>query len=262
MSKHLVDSPWGRWFQGSPSCWILWSFCAFNCAPWSPSWASAVLVEWMSSWSACLAVSCSLDLPAPTGCWQMCSSPGETDPGSPSWVWQLPTLQIPHGHQNRWKLLGSDCFQNPWWLWELHLCNELIESPWDLQFKVWIFAFALKEFVSILHFLAFFFFALCTSASALEAGTLWSERNKLVWSEMEQRRASPLPSPRCLCVMWAVPFPTTPPKTALQSVSSHRKAFKYESNDRSGAEGEVKMSVSLESDNSVYVRDKQMHSCP
>lgn len=41
-----------------------------------------------------------------------------------------------------------------------------------------------------------------------------------------------------------------------------QEELQHEGDDTSGAEGEVKMSACPQSDNSVYVMDKQMHSCP
>lgn len=206
-------SPRGRWQKGGPRCW---AFCVFNCAPWSPFWASPAPMEWAFGGLGWLC-------PAPTvtGSWQMCSSPGEADPGALSVVWQLPALQIPHGHQEQDE--GSQVKAARFWLLAKSRdgsksCISGINEPshcglCSLNSESFPFPLALKEFVSILNFFLVFF-SLCTSASALEAGTLYEvkETNWYRVSETEWRRASPLPSPSCLRVKWSVPFPTTPHK--------------------------------------------------
>lgn len=251
-------SPQGRWQEGGPRCW---TFCVFNCAPWSPFWASPAPMEWAFGGLGWLC-------PAPTvtGSWQMCSSPGEADPGALSVVWQLPARQIPHGHQVKaarfWLLAKSRDGSES--------CISGINEPshWglcSLNSESFPFPLALKEFVSILNFFwcFFFFFTVYKCFGTWSRDSLWSERNTLIPSEWDWVKKSFPPSfpqlPSCEVIS---PIPHHPPQAAPQSVSSHRKAFKYERNDRSGAEGEVKMSVSLKSDNSVYVMDKQMHSCP
>lgn len=178
-------SLWGRWCQGSPRCWLFWSFCVFNRAPWSPFQASPVLMEW--ALGAHRAVSCSLYLPAPAapGCCRMCSvlekqiqvPSGSVTAPHPSDTPQTPGAGLEKSGENCQVLTAC---KEPWWLWELYPCNELIESLWDLQFKFWVFPLSIC-FKGIC--VRSYFFSLCTSA--LEAGTLWSDRNKLVWSEIE-----------------------------------------------------------------------------
>lgn len=121
--------------------------------------------------------------------------------------------------------------------------------------------------MSILNFLALFLHC-ARVLQHLEQGlhevkeTNWYGVKETHWYGVRWSKGLPPSFPQIPACDVSGPIPHHPPKTALQSESCHRKAFKYERNDRSGAEGEVKMSVSLQSDNGVYVRDKQMHSCP
>lgn len=126
-----------------------------------------------------------------------------------------PTLQIPHGpqeHRNQVKTAGF------WLLAKSHggsesctfVINELNHCGiYSLNSESFPFPFALKEFVSILSFGFFCLFFFCTMCKCLEQGLY--EVKETNWDRVRlSKESSPLASPSCLCVMGAVPFPTTP----------------------------------------------------
>lgn len=105
----------------------------------------------------------------------------------------LPTLQIPHGHQEQ---SGEDCWGHGGSESCTFVINELNHCGiCSLNSESFPFPFALKEFVSILNF--GFFLHRVQVLQHLKQGL--SEVKETNWDRV--KKASPLASPSCLCVM-------------------------------------------------------------